>query len=170
MKQIKPLDLQSGADYTDEHLLLLHIQANVPAARRWLYDRYGAAMYGQLLVLLPEEQQAKDVLVKVFEALHEIVGNYNKSGGLSLFSWLLKKTREYATMEYPEATLTSNCNKNTLVEFYSTLTEQCQQAFVLAYCKGISRQSIAERMGMDVPKVNELLREAMIAFRKYTRK
>lgn len=159
--------MQSEAEFSDERTLLIHLQSGNPAAKRWLYDRYAAPMYGLLLQLAPDEQKARELLVKVFTWIFENIEEYYQSNGLSLFSWLLKKTREISISECPDIELTGN-ESNTLIQFSETLDEQCRQVFVLCYCKGLPRSTVAKKLEISEQQVYQLLKEAMIAFRKFS--
>lgn len=161
--------MQTQVIYSDERILTADIKAGNPAAKHWFYDHYSAAIYGVLLQLVPDEQKASELLLKIFVWIFDNMDEYYQSGGLSLFLWVLKKTREIAVQEYPDAELTGN-EANVLIQFSKTLNEQCKQAFVLCYCKGLSRSNAAGRMGVSEQMVYQLLKEAMIAFRIFSRK
>ncbi|QEH39992.1 sigma-70 family RNA polymerase sigma factor [Chitinophaga sp. XS-30] len=159
--------MQSQAVYLNERTLLEQIKAGDPAAKHWLYDQYAAAMYGFVLQLVPDQQEAANILLKTFTGIFENIDEYYQSGRISLFSWLLEKTREMAVRVCPYGELTGN-ESNALIQFSRTLDEQCKQVFVLCYCKGLSRSNAAITMGVSEERVHQLLKEAMIAFRKFS--
>ena len=164
--------MQRAILYPDERILIEKIKAGDPHAKYWLYDQYAASIYGLLLQLFPQEQDAANALVKTFVYVFKNIEEYYHSGGISLFSWLMKQARETAEAEIPFAGLTGNdistLAKSGLMQFSSTLSVECSEVFNLCYCMGLSRSVVAARLGLPEQQVFLLLQQAMIAFRKFS--
>lgn len=164
--------LQRATVYSDEHLLIAQIQDGDPHAKRWLYDQYAAPMYGLLLQLFPSRQDANNALVRAFVHVFKNIGEYYLSGGISLFSWMMKQARETAEAEMYPAGLTGNeisiLAKSGLMQFSCSLGVECREVFHLCYCMGLSRSVAAARLGLPEQRVFFLLQEAMKAFRKFS--
>ncbi|MRG46644.1 hypothetical protein GFS24_16090 [Chitinophaga sp. SYP-B3965] len=164
--------LQPAAVYPDERILIEKIIAGDPHAKHWLYDQYAAPVYGLLLQLFPREQDADNALVRTFVHVFKNIRDYYHSGGISLFSWLMKQARETAEAEVPFAGLTGNdisiLAKSGLMQFSDTLSVECREVFHLCYCMGLSRSVAAARLGKREQQVFVLLQQAMKAFRKFS--
>jgi len=165
--------LQIAAVSPDERILIEKIKAGDPHAKHWLYDQYAAPIYGLLLQLFPREQDANNALVKTFVHVFKNIEEYYHSGGISLFSWLMKQAREIAEAEIPYAGLTGNeisiLAKSGLMQFSSTLSVECREVFNQCYCMGLSRSVVAARLGLTEQQVLLLLQQAMKAFRKFSK-
>ena len=155
-----------------EQALIDRLMAGDPVAKELLYDRYAGALYGVVIQLVPVRSRADDVIVRVFTWAVQHIGSYRTSGYQTLFSWLLRKTREIAIKEaIPDnalggAELVKN-EEGVLKRFYVCLPTTEQQVFRLCYFKGLSITTIARMMGTSEGQVNEILKVAMIAFRKF---
>lgn len=165
--------MQIAAVSPDERILIEKIKAGDPHAKHWLYDKYAAPIYGLLLQLVPREQDANNALVKTFVHVFKNIEEYYHSGGISLFSWLMKQAREIAEAEIPYAGLTGNeisiLAKSGLMQFSSTLSVECREVFNQCYCMGLSRSVVAARLGLTEQQVLLLLQQAMKAFRKFSK-
>ncbi|SIO47502.1 RNA polymerase sigma factor [Chitinophaga niabensis] len=164
--------MQRAAVYPDERILIEKIKAGDPHAKHWLYDQYAAPVYGLLLQLFPRKQDANNALVRTFVHVFKNIEEYYHSGGISLFSWIMKQARETAEAEIPYAGLTGNdisiLAKSGLMQFSSTLGVECREVFNQCYCMGLSRSVVAARLGLSEQQVFLLLQQAMIAFRKFS--
>ncbi len=158
--------------HISEQMLIERLASGDPAAKELLYDRYAGALYGVVLQLVPIKDRANDVIIKVFAWAFHHINAFHSSGFRTLFAWLLRKTRELAIKEaIPETALTGTelmkKEEGILQQFYIILPASEQQVFRLSYFKGLSITTIARMLAIPEGQVNEILREAMKAFRKF---
>ncbi|WP_346316919.1 sigma-70 family RNA polymerase sigma factor [Chitinophaga sp. YIM B06452] len=164
--------MQPEPVFPTEEILLAQLRAGNPMARQWLYDRYAAPLYGLLRELAPGRSVADELLVASFKQIFKNIHRYDQSQGLSLFSWLIKMSRETAIRLLPEERLTGNDFTHSIsgmLQFTDALSEQCRRVFVLCYCKGLSRSEAAKKLDMKEEQVLSCLKEALIELRKFSR-
>lgn len=153
-------------------MLIERLVLGDPAAKEWLYDKYAGALYNIALQLVLIESRAADVIVRVYSWAFHHIGSFSTSGHHSLFTWLMRKTREYAIQEtIPDSALTGaeliKQEEGILQKFYLLLPTDQQQVFQLCYFKGLSVATIARIMARPEEQINETLKEAMRSFRQY---
>ncbi|HEY0272785.1 MAG TPA: sigma-70 family RNA polymerase sigma factor [Chitinophaga sp.] len=163
--------------HIDEPLLIVRLEAGDPVARQFLYDKYGGAIYGIILQLVPERTKADEILVKVFTYAMQHIRAFKDAGHFSLFAWLMKLAREISLRETSPASgalealpadrqLTIR-NDHYMQRFTASLPEQCSQVFLLCYFKGLSTQAVARLLDLQETAVKQSLLVAMVEFRKY---
>ena len=158
--------------HINEQLLIEKLIIGDPAAKEWLYDKYAGALYNIALQLVPIETRASDVIVRVYSWAFHHIGSFKTSGHHSLFTWLMKKTREIAIQEtIPDSALTGaelmKQEEGMLQKFYLVLPADQQQVFRLSYFKGLSKATIARILAKPEEQINETLKEAMRSFRQF---
>jgi RNA polymerase sigma factor (sigma-70 family) len=156
-------------------MLIERLVIGDPAAKELLYDRYAGALYNIVLQLVPVKERANEVIVKVFLWSFQNIGAFQTSGHRTLFTWLLRKTREFAIKEaLPETALTGTelmkQEDGLLQQFYLILPADQQQVFRLCYFKGLSITTIARLLALPEGQINEILKEAMKSFRQFLKK
>ena len=155
-------------------MLIEQLVTGDPAAKELLYDRYAGALYNVVLQLVPVRARAEDVIVRVFTWAFHHIGTFHTSGYRTLFSWLMRKAREFAINEaLPETALTGKelmkKEEGILQQFYLILPADQQQVFRLSYFKGLSITTIARLLAMPEGHINEILGDAMRSFRQFLR-
>ncbi|HWV67453.1 RNA polymerase sigma factor [Chitinophaga sp.] len=158
--------------HISEQMLIERLIIGDPAAKELLYDRYAGALYNIILQLVPVKERANEVIVKVFHWSFQHIGTFQVSGHRTLFTWLLRKTRELAIKEaLPETALTGTelmkQEEGILQQFYLILPADQQQVFRLSYFKGLSITTIARLLALPEAQINEILKEAMKSFRQF---
>lgn len=158
-----------------EQRLIEQLIIGDPAAKELLYDRYAGALYNIVLQLVPVKERANEVIVKVFLWSFQNIGTFRTSGHRILFTWLLRKAREFAIKEaLPETALTGTelmkQGDGLLQQFYLMLPADQQQVFRLSYFKGLSITTIARLLALPEGQINDILKEAMKSFRQFLKK
>jgi RNA polymerase sigma factor (sigma-70 family) len=153
-------------------MLIERLVIGDPAAKELLYDRYVGALYNMVLQLVPIRDKADDVIVRVFTWAFHHIGTFHSSGYRTLFTWLMRKTRELAIKEaLPETALTGSAlmkqEEGVLQRFYLVLPADQQQVFRLSYFKGLSITTIARLLALPETQVNDILGDAMKSFRQF---
>jgi len=163
---------QENAHISEHELLQLLIAGN-PLAKKLLYERYAAPLYGIMLQIVGDPVKANDLIIKLFSYCFQNASAYSTSGYHNLFTWLFKKAREYAVES--SLPITSNHNDTSLVKrsnssfqvFADTLAADEQLVFRLSFFNGLSRAAIGRLLAKDEEEINLLLKQAMVAFRKF---
>ena len=158
--------------HINEQMLIERLVIGDPAAKELLYDRYAGALYNIILQLVPVKERANEVVVKVFHWSFLHIGTFRTSGHRTLFTWLLRKTREFAIKEVvPETALTGidliRQEEGMLQRFYLVLPADQQQVFRLSYFKGLSITTIARLLALPEEQINDILGDAMKSFRQF---
>ncbi|CCH02623.1 hypothetical protein FAES_4624 [Fibrella aestuarina BUZ 2] len=122
--------------------------ANTGSNRLRLYERYGAVAHGVILKIVPNPQQAQDVLIEVFAA-PELQADlpFSASTTCTIIRLARKKALEY--------------RQNRQLPTHKT-TEAAQQAehiFNLLFYHNQSPESIAEGLQIQRPTVFRAVRE-----------
>ena len=75
-----------------ESVLLEKLRQRDQQAFQWLYDQYSAALYGVVLRIVRDDEQAQDLLQDIFVKIWKNLDSYDASKG-RLFTWILNIAR-----------------------------------------------------------------------------
>lgn len=137
-----------------------NLEIKVGSNRIRLYERYGAMAYGVILQIIPEKEQAQRVLIDLFsssqlEALHP-----EPSQGVA--SSIIRQARSRAL-----AARQTTSTHNEL--FISTTTagndKQAKYVFNLAFCQGITPETIAQRLQIPYSAVMQAIHDYFLFLR-----
>lgn len=78
-----------------ESLLLDKLIRRDQQAFQWLYDQYSAALYGVVLRIVRDDEQAQDLLQDIFVKIWKNLDAYDATKG-RLFTWMLNVARNTA--------------------------------------------------------------------------
>lgn len=155
----------------DEHLLTERLLEGDPRARELAYDHFGPALFSIILQVVPDNEKAGEILLKVFVKVFQDMHAFRSSGDATFFGWLMRLTREMALQEATGIMGASNGmvfhDKNLLQRFANNLPEGKRDIFQLCYYKGLPKEAVARILGLQPEEVSAQLRETMIAFRKF---
>ncbi|UFH54503.1 RNA polymerase sigma factor [Spirosoma sp. KNUC1025] len=87
--------MKRQSSLVSESVLLEKLVQRDQQAFQWLYDQYSPALYGILLRIVREEEQAQDLLQDVFIKIWKNLDAYDASKG-RLFTWMLNVARNTA--------------------------------------------------------------------------
>lgn len=176
--RILPATLTKVPVHISEDYLVAQLIAGDHEARTFVYDKYSPALYGVILQVIPEEERANEVLVKLFVHIFRNAKNFTTSGHFTLFGWLMKTTREFVVQAIPPS-ISSSVNakspilrpkENALMLFMKNLPADVQRIFELCYQKGLSQKAAANATGLPEAEVSRLLRSSMVELRKFMQK
>lgn len=91
---IIPTYLAAHAKYTEEELVAL-LKSKSDKAFSIIYDSYSAALFGVISRIVPDEEQAADILQESFVKIWNKSDSYDPAKG-RLFTWLLNIARNTA--------------------------------------------------------------------------
>lgn len=156
-------------------------------AFQWLYENYSAALYGVLLKVVREEEQAQDLLQEVFVKIWNNLASYDRQKG-RLFTWMLNITRNTAidsiragkAMSRPSAaqTLSSSDESTFLVDrqhsvapenpdhiglkdVVAKLRPDRRELINLVYFGGYTHEEAAEALSLPLGTVKTRIRSAL---------
>ena len=170
-------------------ILVSSLRNQVPGAFEELYDRYSGALMGVIVSVTGDGETARDVLQETFVKVWKNIHKYDESKG-RLFTWLLNIARNTAidhlrnsetkiakgkltSEKQTESALESRMGSvviNTdiigLKEVVDRLSDEQRIVIEKAYFGGLTREDIAEELGLPVGTVKTRLRSALIRLRE----
>jgi len=172
----------------DDHAILINaLIARQDDAYEYLYDRYSAALYGIVLKIVTDTEEAGDVLQDAFINISQKKNTYDAAKG-TLFTWMLnisrnkaldalrKKERKYQiqmddqtvnTLEIKGATNTNyQIDSIGLQDILNNLRPDLKELIELYYFSGLTQQEITDLKGMPLGTVKTNIRTAMQSLRK----
>lgn len=87
--------MKRQSSLVSESVLLEKLVQRDQKAFQWLYDQYSPALYGVVLRIIREEEQAQDLLQDIFVKIWKNLDAYDANKG-RLFTWMLNVARNTA--------------------------------------------------------------------------
>jgi RNA polymerase sigma-70 factor (ECF subfamily) len=168
---------------------LLHaVASGDESALAACYDRYHLILFGLILRILNDRQEAEDILQEVFLQIWRRAGDFDEARGRA-FTWLATIARSRALDrlraagsrarlveeaaqepcdEVGDAALdalrseTSTIVRNAL----AALSDEQRKVLLLAYFEGLTQTEIAERLGDPLGTVKTRMRSGVIKLRQ----
>lgn len=182
------LRLQPEPAQESDVLLLKAIAARDEAALAQLYDRYRAILFGLLMRILNNREEAEDVLQEVFLQVWRKAADFDENRGRP-FTWLVTLARsrgidrlrtlasrervaEAGAREVSEeisdaATDALKSEQRGLVsDALAKLPDEQKRPIMLAYFDGLTQSEIATRLGAPLGTVKTRMRTGMIRLRE----
>lgn len=176
----------------NETEFLVMLRNRLPAAYEKLYDMYSGSLNGVIYSVVGDEETARDILQDTFVKIWENIRLYDEKKG-RLFTWMLNIARNNAIdhlrsgsakirrNQVASDTLkphvqekiggSSSMNVDTIGvrEMLDLLSHEQRTVIEKAYFEGLTRENIAEELGIPVGTVKTQLRMALIRLREYTK-
>lgn len=172
----------------DDVALLKAIAGKDDTALSQLYDRYRVVLFGLLVRILNNREEAEDVLQEVFLQVWRRAGDYDANRGRP-FTWLvtlarsraIDRLRSVASRERVAAASARDTIEETsdaiadavrseqrgiVTSALSQLPEEQQKPLVLAYFDGLTQSEIADRLGAPLGTVKTRMRTGMLKLRE----
>jgi len=180
--------LQPEEAQIDDVALLKAIAGKEEKALSQLYDRYRVVLFGLLVRILNNREEAEDVLQELFLQVWHRAGDYDSNRGRP-FTWLVTLARSRAidrlrSVASRERVATESAREATeevsdavadavrseqrriVTSALSQLPEEQQRALVLAYFDGLTQSEIADSLGAPLGTVKTRMRAGMIKLRE----
>lgn len=157
------------------------------AAFEQLYHLISAKLLGVVLRIIPQRSLAEDVLHDTFLKIWRAAHQYDRSRA-SAISWTATIARNAAIdhkrrrkeLDLPDDQLAFHMDRETLFDRHrddeatkltlrhclAQLEESHRQCVVLAYCQGLSREDLSERLDVPVNTIKTWLRRGLLALRE----
>jgi len=169
-------------------LLLKAIAARDEAALAQLYDRYDRILFGLLMRILNNREEAEDVLQETFLQIWRKAADFDESRGRP-FTWLVTlarsraidrlrtlasrervaeaRAREVSEEISDAATDALKSEQRGLVsDALAKLPDEQKRPIMLAYFDGLTQSEIATRLGAPLGTVKTRMRTGMIRLRE----
>jgi RNA polymerase sigma-70 factor (ECF subfamily) len=168
--------------------LLTAIAARDEAALAQLYDRYRAILFGLLMRILNNREEAEDVLQEVFLQVWRRAGDFDENRGRP-FTWLVTLARSRgidrlrslasrervamaganeASEEVSDAATDAirSEQRGVVNDALSQLPEDQKRPLMLAYFDGLTQSEIAMQLGAPLGTVKTRMRSGMMKLRE----
>jgi RNA polymerase sigma-70 factor (ECF subfamily) len=177
--------LETNTTYTETELVAL-LKERDNRAFSYLYENYSSALYGIILPIVQEAEQANDILQEVFLNIWRKIETYDPTKG-RLFTWMLNIARN-ASIDTLRSKSSQNSRKNQplgdnvnwnrhsqtqnvdnigLKKILENLKDEQRTLVELAYFKGYTHEEIAVMEGIPLGTVKTRIRAALIQLRNY---
>lgn len=153
-----------------------------------IYDRYRLILFGLVLRILHDREEAEDVLQEAFLQVWRRAGDFDEARGRA-FTWLVTIARSraldrlraagsrdrlatQAATVAPDSVIDAvdealRSERETVVrQALSELPAEQRRALLLAYFEGLTQTEIAERLGTPLGTVKTRMRAGMIKLRE----
>jgi RNA polymerase sigma-70 factor (ECF subfamily) len=173
---------------------MYRLQNGDTKALRLLYDKYKSLLYGLIVSILKNREEAEDCLQEVFTQIWEKADQFDASRG-NVYSFLvtmarnkaIDRTRSRAFKDADkedhiinDSTFTPESNKNnpfenlklseraSLVrEALNKLDNKKRKVLYIAYFNGLTQSEISEKMDIPLGTVKYRMRQGMIKLREF---
>ncbi|MFN6486513.1 MULTISPECIES: sigma-70 family RNA polymerase sigma factor [unclassified Nostoc] len=189
------MDLSSPGRHPSEPLsksdavLLDDLEAHLPAALGYLYDRYGSVVYGVALKVLQSQPEAEDLTQEIFLSLWQRPVDSAKHGHLMRYLITMTRSRAIDKLRSRSRTLnlvqrwgqsvTAAPSAYTPVEqailnersqqvrqALTQLSDQQRQVIELAYDAGLSQSEIAQQLHKPLGSVKSWTRQGLLKLKQ----
>ena len=167
---------------------LLHaIAGGDEAALARLYDGYRVILFGLLMRILNNREEAEDVLQEVFLQVWRKAADFNENRGKP-FTWLVTLTRsraidrlrllgarqrlaDSAAQDYTEETSDAlvdtvrSAQREVVQKALADLPEEQRSTLLLAYFEGLTQSEIASKQGTPLGTVKTRMRSGLMKLR-----
>ena len=170
--------------YTEAELVAL-LKERHQNAFGYLYDHYSGALYNVILAIVPQREQASDVLQEVFVKIWRMSESYDATKG-RLFTWMMniarnasidvvrskgyqnsQQNRELTEAVYESGGSTAtNIEKIGLRKLVHALKDDYKVLVELSYFEGFTQDEISKMLNIPLGTVKTRLRAALLQLRE----
>ena len=176
------LTIARTLDHIEEQELILKLKNQDKDALSYLYDKYGAALYGAVQRIVQDEDVTAEVVQDIFLKIWNKIGMYDPQKG-RLFTWMLNLSRNAAIDKIRSKEIKRSAKTDSIDEYVYTIDRQNstetsvdgigvralmddlveEQRFVLlkVYFEGFSHSEIADEYDIPLGTVKSRLRSAL---------
>lgn len=170
--------------------LIAQLKARDKAALSYLYDKYGAALYGTAMRIIQDEEVTREVVQDIFLKIWDKIGQYDTKKG-RLFTWMLNMTRNAAIDKIRSKEIKRSAKTDPMENSVYTIDQQNnteipidgigvkelitdldpEQQFVInkVYFEGFSHSELSDEYDIPLGTVKSRLRSALKHLRRKVR-
>lgn len=149
----------------------------------YLYDHYAGALYGVIRQIIPNEEEASDVLQEVFVSVWRKIDQYDTAKG-RLFTWMLHIARN-AAIDRARSKGYQNLKRQDVIDndlhqlvvrpgfddyglkkVLFKLKDEQRELIDLAYYHGYTHEQIAKALSIPLGTVKTRIRSALLQLRQ----
>ncbi len=180
--------MKRQSSLVSESVLLEKLIQRDRKAFQWLYDQYSPALYGVVLRIVREEEQAQDLLQDIFVKIWKNLDAYDANKG-RLFTWMLniarntaidslrsRKTQPFNAIRTDEEnvhivdqhhhTEQPNPDHIGMKEVIGKLRPDRKQLIDLVYFAGYTHEEAAEELKLPLGTVKTRVRAALVELKE----
>lgn len=177
--------LQTTTPTYNENELVARLQAHEEAAFSYLYDHYSKALFTVICQVVPQTEQAEDVLQEVFVKIWQNIRMYDAAKG-RLYTWMVNIARNSAidrtrSKDFNKQAKTTELTDNVydgkdgvmspladigLKRTLERLPEESRKLLELSYFQGYTQEEIAKMLGIPLGTVKTRIRTTLLQLRK----
>jgi RNA polymerase sigma factor (sigma-70 family) len=179
--------LEAVIKYGEKELVML-LKQRQQSAFSYLYDNYSSALQAIILNIVPDYDQAADVLQEVFVKIWRQIESYDETKG-RLFTWMLNVARN-ASIDTVRSKAWQNSKQNNeltennfaaagnvemntdqigLRKLVHQLKDEHKVLVELSYFKGYTQDEISKMLNIPLGTVKTRLRTALTQLRQIIR-
>jgi RNA polymerase sigma factor (sigma-70 family) len=169
-------------DFKNISILTSALKQKDRSAFAYLYDNFSAALYGVILKIVNNDDDANDVLQESFINIWKHIESFDEKKGVTLFTWMLNISRNKAIDRYRQKNriaanqkelnnvsignghiLNTNIKTDTIgiSKLVSNIKPEHYQLIQLHYYKGLTHQEISDTTAIPLGTVKTRLRTAI---------
>ncbi|WP_026262490.1 RNA polymerase sigma factor [Spirosoma panaciterrae] len=175
--------MKRQSSLVSESILIEKLTQRDQQAFQWLYDQYSPALYGVVLRIVRDDEQAADLLQDIFVKIWKNLDAYDAGKG-RLFTWMLNIARNSAIdslrarKTQPSAAIRTDEENVHIVdrqynteqpnpefigmrEVVSQLRPERKQLIDLVYFSGFTHEEAAEKLNLPLGTVKTRIRAAL---------
>ncbi len=175
--------MKRQSSLVSESVLIEKLNRRDQQAFQWLYDQYSPALYGVVLRIVRDEEQAQDLLQDIFVKIWKNLDSYDAAKG-RLFTWMLNVARNTAIdslrarkaqpfgairtdeenvhiVDRQHNTEQPNPDHIGIQEIVSQLRPERKQLIDLVYFAGFTHEEAAEELNLPLGTVKTRIRAAL---------
>ncbi|AQG78402.1 RNA polymerase sigma factor [Spirosoma montaniterrae] len=175
--------MKRQSSLVSESVLIEKLNRRDQQAFQWLYDQYSPALYGVVLRIVRDEDQAQDLLQDIFVKIWKNLDSYDAAKG-RLFTWMLnvarntaidslraRKSQPFGAIRTDEEnvhivdrqhnTEQPNPEHIGIQEIVSQLRPERKQLIDLVYFAGYTHEEAAEELNLPLGTVKTRIRAAL---------
>ena len=172
---------RNSYQHIDDASLSARLKERDPSLLNYLFDVYGASLYGIIYRMVSHEKVAEEVLQETFRTVWKEAETYDAQK-TTFFTWIMaiarKRAQERIAAEQdtqshtvrnsisPEHILTTDSQKETIQDLLDKLSPEEREVVQLVVLSGYTSVEVARQLNVSVDIIRKRLRVALLKVRE----